>query len=55
MSDVYPVKPEIASQAHVGSMAEYERLYRLSLDNPEWFWAEQAKACLLYTSDAADD
>ena len=44
MSDLYPVKPEIAEKAHVGSMAEYERLYRLSLDNPEWFWAEQAKA-----------
>jgi len=44
VSDLYPVKPEIAEKAHVGSMAEYERLYRLSLDNPEWFWAEQAQA-----------
>ncbi len=43
MSDLYPVKPDIAQTAHVGSMAEYERLYRLSLDNPEWFWGEQAK------------
>src|SRR5512134_154652 len=25
-------------------MAEYQRLYRLSLDNPEWFWGEQAQA-----------
>jgi acetyl-CoA synthetase len=25
-------------------MQEYERLYRLSLDSPEWFWGEQAKA-----------
>src|SRR5438876_1467571 len=25
-------------------MEEYQRLYRLSLDNPEWFWAEHAKA-----------
>ena len=24
-------------------MEEYERLYRLSLDHPEWFWAEQAE------------
>jgi acetyl-CoA synthetase len=24
-------------------MEEYQRLYRLSMDNPEWFWAEQAK------------
>ncbi len=25
-------------------MEEYQRLYRLSLDNPEWFWGEQSKA-----------
>ncbi len=42
--DVYPVKPHVAARAHVGSLEEYQRLYRLSLDNPEWFWAEQAKA-----------
>jgi acetyl-CoA synthetase len=39
-----PVKPGIAARSHVGSLREYERLYRLSLDNPEWFWGEQAKA-----------
>ena len=44
MSDLYPVKPHVADRAHVNDMAEYERLYRLSLDNPQWFWAEQAKA-----------
>ncbi|MFI5184052.1 MAG: acetate--CoA ligase [Vicinamibacteria bacterium] len=41
---LYPVKPEIAARAHIRSMDEYQRLYRLSLDNPEWFWGEQAKA-----------
>ena len=44
---VIPVKPHIADGAHINSMEEYERLYRLSLDNPEWFWAEQAK-CLTW-------
>ena len=29
-------------------MEEYKRLYRLSLDNPEWFWGEQAKALTWY-------
>jgi acetyl-CoA synthetase len=43
-SDVYPVKPAIAERAHINSMEEYQRLYRLSLDSPEWFWGEQAKA-----------
>ena len=44
MSDLYPVKPDVAARSHVKSLAEYERLYRLSLDNPDWFWGEQAKA-----------
>jgi len=39
-----PVKPHVAARSHVGSFQQYERLYRLSLDNPEWFWGEQAKA-----------
>ena len=48
MSDTYPVKERIRARAHINSMEEYERLYRLSLDNPEWFWAEQAKALTWY-------
>ncbi|HKI83882.1 MAG TPA: AMP-binding protein, partial [Candidatus Krumholzibacteria bacterium] len=43
MSEVYPVKEHIRNSAHIQSMDEYERLYRLSLDNPQWFWSEQAK------------
>jgi acetyl-CoA synthetase len=43
LSDIYPVKPEIAARSHIPSREEYERLYRLSLDNPQWFWGEQAK------------
>jgi acetyl-CoA synthetase len=44
----YPVKPHIVERAHIRSMEEYERLYRLSLDNPEWFWAEQASHLTWY-------
>jgi acetyl-CoA synthetase len=43
VSEIHPVKDHIRQQAHIQSMEEYQRLYRLSLDNPEWFWAEQAK------------
>ncbi len=44
MSDpVYSVKEHIAARAHVKGMAEYERLYRWSLEDPEEFWAEQAR------------
>jgi acetyl-CoA synthetase len=41
--DLYEVKPHIRDHAHIRSMEEYLRLYRLSLDNPDWFWGEQAK------------
>jgi acetyl-CoA synthetase len=40
---MFPVKPHIVARSHIKSRQEYERLYRLSLDNPEWFWGEQAK------------
>ena len=42
--DVFPPKPRIQSGAHVASYAQYERLYRASLADPERFWAERAKA-----------
>jgi len=38
--DIYPPKPHIVEGAHIGSMAEYQRLYRLSLDDPEAFWSK---------------
>jgi len=44
MSESFPVKERIAERAHLKGMEEYQRLHRLSLDNPEWFWGEQAKA-----------
>jgi acetyl-CoA synthetase len=40
---IVDVKPHIRASAYIRSMEEYQRLYRLSLDNPQWFWAEQAK------------
>jgi acetyl-CoA synthetase len=41
-NEIYPPKPHIVEGAHIGSMEEYLRLYRLSLDDPETFWARQA-------------
>ncbi len=32
-----------SKQAHIRSLAEYEELYRESLDHPEAFWARQAE------------
>ncbi|MFL6536863.1 MAG: acetate--CoA ligase [Chthoniobacterales bacterium] len=39
---VFAPPPEFAAQARVGSMAEYQRLYRESLDEPEKFWSREA-------------
>jgi acetyl-CoA synthetase len=33
--DLFAVKPDLAKRALINSMEEYQRLYRLSLDNPE--------------------
>jgi acetyl-CoA synthetase len=41
--DIYEVKPHIRERAHVKSMYDYEQLYKRSLEDPEGFWAEQAK------------
>jgi acetyl-CoA synthetase len=41
-----PVKTKIAERAHIGSMEEYERLYRESLETPEEFWRRQAEELL---------
>ncbi len=40
---VFQPPAEFSAQAAIKSMAEYERLYRQSIDEPESFWAEQAK------------
>jgi acetyl-CoA synthetase len=40
---VFPPPPEFAAKAHVKSLAEYEGLYRSSIEDPEAFWAEIAK------------
>ncbi len=34
--------PEISAKAHIKSPAEYEALYRESIDDPEGFWARMA-------------
>jgi acetyl-CoA synthetase len=35
--------PEFRSGAHIKSLAEYEKLWQRAKDDPEGFWAEQAK------------
>ncbi len=42
MNPVFPVKPDIARRAHVGSREDYERRYQASLRDTEGFWREVA-------------
>ena len=40
---VFPPPEEFAKQAHVKSLAEYQRMYQHSVKDPEGFWAEAAR------------
>ena len=40
---VFPPPPEFAARAHIRSRAEYDAMYRRSIDDNEVFWAEQAR------------
>ncbi|AFL89679.1 acetyl-coenzyme A synthetase [Terriglobus roseus DSM 18391] len=41
---LFPPPPEFAARAHIRSRAEYDEMYRRSIDDNEAFWAEQAQA-----------
>jgi acetyl-CoA synthetase len=40
---VFPPPTEFAAKAHIKSLAEYEQMYRRSVEDPESFWAEAAR------------
>jgi acetyl-CoA synthetase len=40
---VFPPPPGFSDKAVIGSLAEYERLYRQAEDDPEAFWRERAR------------
>jgi acetyl-CoA synthetase len=40
----FPPPPAFAAQAHIKSQAEYEKLWQRAHDDPEGFWAEQARS-----------
>ena len=41
--EVYGPNPDVAARSHIGSLEEYQRLYRLSLDDPASFWGREAE------------
>ena len=40
---VFPVPPKVREKSFIKSKAEYEKMYKESIDNPEAFWAKQAE------------
>lgn len=40
---VFNPNPAISKNAYISSMDQYHKLHKLSLENPEEFWAEVAK------------
>lgn len=42
---LYPVSPSIAAKSHINE-AQYQALYRQSIDDPDTFWADQARTFL---------
>ncbi len=47
---IYPVPPEFAREAHIGK-ARYEEMYRRSLEDPDAFWAEQAREFVTWSRE----
>jgi acetyl-CoA synthetase len=45
---VIPVDPAFAAKANIKSAAEYEAMYKRSVDDPEGFWAERADDALTW-------
>jgi len=39
---VFPVPERVREKSYIKSRAEYEKLYKRSIENPDAFWAEQA-------------
>jgi acetyl-CoA synthetase len=43
---LFPPPAAFSQKAQLGAIAEYERLYRRSIDDPEGFWGDQARELL---------
>ena len=52
MSDVYQPPKDLSENAHCGSMAEYQRKYSESIEDPYAFWNPIVEVrCLISTAD----
>jgi len=46
--NIFPPSEEFSKGAHIKSLAEYEEMYRRSIENPDDFWAEMAEKNLFW-------
>ena len=46
---VFPPPAEFAAKAHIRSLAEYEEIYKRSVEDPEAFWADAARELHWFT------
>ena len=44
----FPPPPDFANSAHIKSLAHYQELYDRSINDPDGFWLEQARATLTW-------
>ncbi len=45
---IFPPSKEFSERAHIKSMAQYEEIYKRSIEDPEGFWAEMAEKNLTW-------
>ncbi len=45
---IFPLSKEFSERAHIKSMAQYEEIYKRSIEDPEGFWAEMAEKNLTW-------
>lgn len=45
---IFPPSKDFSEKAHIKSMAEYEALYKRSVEDPEGFWGEMAEKTLTW-------
>src|SRR5512135_1217029 len=44
----FPPSKEFSEKAHIKSLADYEKMYRRSVEDPDGFWAEMAEKQLTW-------
>ncbi|MBN1636703.1 MAG: acetate--CoA ligase [Deltaproteobacteria bacterium] len=52
---VFPVPERVREKSYIPSREQYEKMYKESIENPEKFWADEARKRLTWFKDFDDD